>query len=61
MTDTENCGNCDGEGWVCENHPDMPWTSEGCECGAGMPCNVCRPHMTDVEPNRMPERKRGFD
>jgi hypothetical protein len=37
-----NCPICFGLGWVCENHPRLPWTGEsgGCQCGAGMPC-VC--------------------
>ncbi len=35
------CANCDGEGWVCENHPEVPWCEgDGCCGGAGMPC-VC--------------------
>lgn len=36
------CANCDGYGWVCENHPDVPWegvAGYGCECGPGMPCS----------------------
>jgi len=37
----ENCPNCNGGGWVCENHPDKEWCSE-CDCGAGMPC-TCNP------------------
>lgn len=37
------CANCDGEGWVCENHPEVPWgEGDGCCGGAGMPC-VCNP------------------
>lgn len=38
------CANCDGEQWVCENHPEVPWRQgDGCSCGgAGMPC-VCNP------------------
>lgn len=41
---TPNCDTCGGEGWVCENHPDMPWDGDaGCNCGgAGMPCE-CNP------------------
>lgn len=23
------CRNCDGGGWVCENHPDRPWDGTG--------------------------------
>lgn len=37
------CANCDGEGWVCENHPEVPWgEGEGCCGGAGQPCS-CNP------------------
>jgi hypothetical protein len=36
-----HCYKCLGVGWVCENHPSLPWSDElGCQCGAGMPC-VC--------------------
>ena len=37
------CPICNGGLWVCENHPDKAWdTQGGCECGAGMPCK-CNP------------------
>lgn len=38
------CPICLGLGWVCENHPHLPWTAEahGCQCGAGMPCECNR-------------------
>ncbi len=34
------CANCNGEGWVCENHPEIPWNGgyQTCCGGAGMPC-----------------------
>jgi hypothetical protein len=38
------CRRCAGERWVCENHPDRPWSKtrpNGCECGAGAPCPDC--------------------
>jgi hypothetical protein len=35
------CLRCEGEGWVCENHPDQPWQGpHACQCG-GMPCLYC--------------------
>lgn len=38
--DGVTCANCDGEGWVCENHPEVPWNGgDGCCGGAGMPCS----------------------
>jgi hypothetical protein len=45
---TALCVICDGTGWVCENHPDWPWRgpspgADGCECGAGLPCEHCNP------------------
>ncbi len=39
------CSYCAGSGYVCENHPQLPWdgvVEDGCHCGgAGMPCLVC--------------------
>lgn len=35
-----DCANCDGDGWVCEDHPEVPF--EKCCGGAGMPC-TCNP------------------
>lgn len=40
------CKNCDGQGWVCENHSGKPWSGlsdrdDACHCGAGAPCPVC--------------------
>lgn len=34
-----DCSTCNGELWVCEEHPDHPWQDgDGC-CGApGIPC-----------------------
>lgn len=40
------CPICEGEGHVCETHPDKVWDASadgGCECGAGMPCK-CTPY-----------------
>jgi hypothetical protein len=42
-----HCRRCQDARWVCENHPDEPWTpAHEAECGgAGMPCPVCNePH-----------------
>ena len=35
------CANCDGQLWVCENHPEVPWdgSTDRCCGGAGMPCS----------------------
>ena len=38
------CPTCQDVEWVCENHPDRPWSKDkpnGCECGAGAPCPNC--------------------
>ena len=37
------CDNCNSTGWVCEDHPNMPWNGvKACGCGgAGMPCQKC--------------------
>lgn len=43
------CRNCDGVGWVCEDHPDQPWAGladwPACCGGAGAPCPVCQPEL----------------
>ena len=53
------CLCCEDEGWVCENHPDQPFTGpHACNCGgAGMPCPACNPSTPD-EPPRLPK---GFE
>jgi hypothetical protein len=35
-----HCPICEGEGWVCENHPYVKWDSgwQVCCHGAGTPC-----------------------
>lgn len=44
-----NCSVCHGLGWVCENHPDRAWSEEdGCQCGAGMPCECNRVEGEDI-------------
>ena len=53
------CDNCDSSGWVCENHPDQPFSmgskrADACECGAGMPCPVCNPSGGLDDPPRNP-------
>lgn len=41
------CPACHDSGYVCENHPELPWAGVSsacdcaCECGAGMPCPGC--------------------
>ena len=33
------CANCNAQGLVCEDHPEVPWNGgEGCCGGAGMQC-----------------------
>ena len=63
------CKHCDGEGWVCENHPDRPWNDtspNGCLCGAGAPCPECQPCDGGTEPEMPPgtqiimDRKHGY-
>jgi hypothetical protein len=53
------CLRCDNARWVCEAHPDRPW-SEGpraCACGApGSPCPLCN----RTEPNELPAMPDGF-
>lgn len=44
------CPKCKGEGWVCEEHPDVPFPlddeHEKVCGGAGMPC-ICNPMQRD--------------
>lgn len=49
MTD---CPYCRETKWVCEAHPNRPWTGEGfCGCGsAGMPCPECQPETSRDQP-----------
>jgi hypothetical protein len=50
------CVLCADTGWVCENHPRLPWGGRhGCNCGgAGMPCPPCNTVDEGAEP-RLPE------
>jgi hypothetical protein len=54
---TVGCSNCDGTGWVCENHRNRPWAdapstrADACACGAGAPCPKCN----DPEPGELPD------
>lgn len=49
------CPACEDERWVCESHPDQPWSGpHGCTCGgAGMPCPICNPSSLH-DPPKMP-------
>ncbi|WP_315804015.1 hypothetical protein [Bradyrhizobium sp. SZCCHNS3002] len=47
------CLRCAGARFVCEAHPDRPWTTGagGCRCGApGDPCPLCNGTLRDAEP-----------
>lgn len=38
ITCSPECPTCQGDGLVCEDHPDQPWLDRH-DCGApGMPC-----------------------
>jgi hypothetical protein len=54
-----NCPVCHGARWVCEDHPDRPW-SDGCACGgAGAPCPAC--NISDfAQKPQMPEGYQSF-
>lgn len=43
------CPTCDGERWLCEEHPDKPMTHDGCT-GAGDPCPDCQPADRPLHP-----------
>jgi hypothetical protein len=36
------CPLCEGERWVCEQHPERPFPHEDCD-GPGDPCPACNP------------------
>lgn len=50
------CAVCDDTGWVCEAHPDKPWSGEhACGCGgAGALCPRCNASDQDEAP-RLPK------
>lgn len=53
------CPICKGEGWVCEDHQDLPWDSwHQNNCGAGQPC-TCHPshesNLSQSEKQRLKE------
>ena len=61
------CANCDGEGLVCEDHPEVPWMGGlgCCALGEGVPCS-CQTPAPDVEtitlsPAEMEELERQLD
>jgi hypothetical protein len=36
----ETCPHCQGERWICEEHPALPWPHGEC-AGPGVPCPAC--------------------
>jgi hypothetical protein len=58
------CFKCMGIGWVCENHPNLPWSDEiGCQCGAGMVCSCNRagePGIDEPDVSQVIEAPSGF-
>ena len=47
------CYRCHDVGWVCESHPERPWSDDkpnGCTCDAGEPCPDC--NRSDGEENQ---------
>jgi hypothetical protein len=40
--ESADCRRCAGTGWICETHPDQPWTHDGCR-DVGEPCPECNP------------------
>ncbi len=48
-----DCATCQDVGWVCEEHPDRPWSERienGCQCGARLPCPDCNPAADAAPP-----------
>jgi hypothetical protein len=47
------CPICLGVGWVCENHPDLPWSDElRCQCGSGPEDDADTSEAFDGDPKR---------
>ena len=42
------CPDCLGSGWLCDEHPTLPWDHDGCD-GAGI---VCRCNGFATTPHR---------
>src|SRR5579862_9489481 len=59
------CSICDSTGWVCVDHPFLPWggtspRQDACNCGgAGAPCLACNPSDREHQ-SRLPEGYRSF-
>jgi hypothetical protein len=56
MKQQSKCRACDDTGWVCENHPNLPWKGfskreDACECGAGALCEFCNPYDAENRPD----------
>lgn len=50
------CPTCKGQGWVCENHSELPWDHpDGCNCGAGQPCETCNNFPQGIFPRLVGE------
>lgn len=44
-----DCPLCRGEGYACEDHPDLPWHHvNGDTDGAGVNCPRCNPREKDA-------------
>jgi hypothetical protein len=53
------CARCAKARWVCEAHPNRPWSNgpRACSCGApGEPCPVCN----RTNPDTVPALPEGF-
>jgi hypothetical protein len=43
------CPDCRGSGWLCDEHPTLPWDHDECD-GTGI---VCRCNVSAVVPHRV--------
>ena len=51
------CGKCDN-GWICEEHPDLPWPHDDCG-GPGVPCENPACDFSIIATGR--SKHRGYD
>ena len=43
------CPDCQGSGWLCDEHPNLPWDHDDCD-GIGV---VCRCNAAAATPHRV--------
>lgn len=56
IEDDIKCIQCEGQGWVCIEHPNVYWdTCPDCPIKEGIPCPLCNPCDEHNPPRMSPE------